>query len=169
MRNIILCGFMGSGKTSVGKILAQKLGLAFYDTDLLIEKNTKMSIPEIFEKLGESYFRELETKTVKSFLDTENNVIALGGGLAANTENHSILKNIGFVILLDCGIEKTLERISGDKNRPLTMGGKEDIIKRYSLRNPIYRSVADIIVDSRGEAQKTAENIISLLEELKII
>ena len=98
------------------------------------------------------------------FLRTKKNlVISLGGGLAANRENHPYLKNLGKVILLDCGIEETLKRIEGDKTRPLTANGRQDIINRYNFRKPIYEEVADITVDSSADVERTLNLIISLL------
>ncbi len=166
-KNILLCGFMGSGKTSAGKLLAKKLGYAFVDTDEFIINKCKMSIPEIFDKYGEEYFRVIENETLKELSDRDGTVIALGGGLAANKINHPYLKKLGYVILLDCGIEETLLRISGDKNRPLTAGGVDDIIDRYNFRKPIYESVADAVVDSGKTPEKTSENLLKILEQLK--
>lgn len=164
MKNIILCGFMGSGKSTIGKALAESLNMEFVDTDVLIEENEGMKIFQIFEKFGEKYFRECETKLIEKLSQEEGRVIALGGGLAANPDNHKFLKNCGKIVLLNCEIEETLKRILGDKTRPLTALGKEDIINRYNLRLPIYESIADVIVDSTGESDKTLE---SLLEELR--
>ena len=166
MKNIILCGFMGSGKTVVGKMVAERLGLAFYDTDEMIVKKTGMQISDIFSKYGEPYFRGLETEVIKGFAKTENCLVSLGGGLAANRVNHPYLKEAGVTVLLDCGIEETLRRITGDKSRPLTAGGAEDIINRYNFRKPIYESVADVVVDSSGTADITTENLLKALEEI---
>ncbi|MBP3391060.1 MAG: shikimate kinase [Clostridia bacterium] len=163
MNNLILCGFMGSGKTAVGKALAAQYGMELIDTDSLIEKNENRTIAEIFANSGEPYFRGLETKLIKELATKKNLVISLGGGLAANRENHPYLKNLGKVILLDCGIEETLKRIEGDKTRPLTANGRQDIINRYNFRKPIYEEVADITVDSSADVQRTLNLIISLL------
>lgn len=167
MRNIILCGFMGSGKSVVGKMLAQGMNMKFYDTDELIVKKTGMAISDIFSTYGEPHFRALETETVKQFANTSGAVISLGGGLAANSINHPYLKEAGTVVLLDCGIDETLRRITGDKSRPLTAGGAEDIINRYNMRKPIYESVADITVDSSKTPEETCKILITALEEFK--
>lgn len=167
MRNIVLCGFMGSGKTSVGKLLAEKYNMTFVDTDELIVKKTGMEISKIFSEYGEPYFRQLETETIKELIGSRDTLISLGGGLAANEVNHPYLKKAGCVILLDCGIEETLRRITGDKTRPLTKGGVDDIIKRYNFRKPIYESVSDIVIDSSKTAEETCQNIVKVLEELK--
>lgn len=167
MRNIILCGFMGCGKTTLAKSLAQNYGMELIDTDEEIVKAEGRPIAEIFYADGEPYFRELETKLIKKLAERNNCVISLGGGLAANEKNHPYLKKAGIVILLDCGIEQTLRRITGDKTRPLTAGGKEDIKKRYYARLPLYKAVADATVDSSKSRRKTLENAIKVLEELK--
>ncbi len=163
-KNIVLCGFMGCGKSTVGKGLAEKLNMEFVDTDTEIEENEGMKISQIFESFGEKHFRELETKLIEKLSQEEGRVIALGGGLAANPENHCFLKKCGKIVFLNCEIEETLRRISGDKSRPLTALGSEDIISRYNQRLPIYRSISDITVDSTGESHKTLE---SILEELR--
>ena len=162
-KNIVLCGFMGCGKSTIGKALAEKLNLEFIDTDALIEENEGMKISEIFEKYGEKYFRECETKLIEKLSNEEGRIIALGGGLAANSENHKFLKNSGKIVFLNCSIEETLKRILGDKTRPLTALGKEDIIKRYNCRLPIYKSIADITVDSSDECSKTLESLLEVL------
>ena len=162
-KNIVLCGFMGSGKSTIGKALAETLNMEFVDTDVLIEEKEGMKISQIFEKFGEKHFRELETKVIEKLSQEEGRVIALGGGLAANPDNHKFLKKCGKIVLLNCEIEETLKRILGDKSRPLTALGKEDIINRYNGRLPIYKSIADITVDSSGKSSKTLER---LLEEL---
>lgn len=169
MRNLILCGFMGSGKTAVGKLLAERLQMKFFDTDEIIVNKMGMSISEIFERYKEPYFRELETQTIIEFENTDNAVISLGGGLAVNSVNHPYLKKAGTVILLDCGIEETLRRISGDSSRPLTAGGEEDIINRYNLRKPIYEEVADIRVNSSKSPEETYKSVIQALEDLNQI
>lgn len=166
MNNLILCGFMGCGKTTLGKKLAGHFGRELIDTDSEIVKREGKSIADIFATYGEPYFRRLETELIKEFSARENLIISLGGGLAANTDNHPYLKAAGKVILLDCGIDETLNRIMGDNSRPLTKGGKEDIINRYNLRKPIYEAVADVIIDSAKSEEKTFLTTLSAIEEL---
>ncbi len=161
MKNIVLCGFMGSGKSKIGVALATKLNMKFVDTDEVIQEQENLKISEIFKNFGEEYFRNLETKLIEKLSDEEGMVIALGGGLAANPKNHVFLKKCGKIVLLDCGIEETLKRISGDKTRPLTAGGAEDIIKRYNERRPVYKSIAHIVIDSSGEVNETLNALIS--------
>lgn len=162
MNNLILCGFMGSGKTTLAKRLAEHFGMELIDTDAEIEKRENRSIADIFATDGEACFRAKETELIKELSARDNLVIALGGGLAVNEKNHPYLKS-GRVILLDCGIEETLKRIEGDKSRPLTANGREDIISRYNFRRPIYEAVADIIIDSSEDIDRTFKTAISLL------
>lgn len=167
MRNLVLCGFMGSGKSAVGKLLAERLHMEFVDTDAAIEKQTNLSIPEIFAQRGEAAFRRYETELIEKLSNESGRVISLGGGLAANEANHPYLKRAGTVILLDCGIDETLLRISGDAGRPLAAGGREDIVRRYEQRAPIYRKAADLVIDSSGSVRQTLQKVLSALEESK--
>jgi len=163
MKNIILCGFMGSGKSTLAKGLSETLGMPLIDTDEEIVRRQGRTIAEIFASDGEAFFRSLETELIKELSEKEGYIISLGGGLAVNEKNHPYLKAAGRLILLDCGIEETLRRISGDKTRPLTAGGEEDIIARYNYRKPIYESVADIVIDSSASADKTLALALELL------
>lgn len=165
MKNLILCGFMGCGKTTLAKSLSKKLNMPLIDTDEEIVKRQGRSIADIFATDGEEYFRDLETSLIKELSESQGNVISLGGGLAANKKNHPYLKKAGTVILLDCGINQTLKRITGDASRPLTAGGKEDIIARYNNRKPIYEAVADIIIDSSGGKGKTLKMTLSAISK----
>ena len=163
MKNIILCGFMGSGKSTLAKGLSEALDMPLIDTDEEIVRRQGRTIAEIFACDGEAFFRSLETELIKELSEKEGYIISLGGGLAVNEKNHPYLKAAGRLILLDCGIEETLRRISGDKTRPLTAGGEEDIIARYNYRKPIYESVADIVIDSSASADKTLALALELL------
>lgn len=154
---------MGSGKTTLGESLAEHFGMELIDTDKEIEKRENRSIADIFSSEGEAYFRGLETELIKELKNRENLIISLGGGLAANRVNHPYLKEAGRVILLECSVEETLRRISGDATRPLTAGGREDIVERYNKRKPIYEEVADIVVDSSGDINRTFNAVISIL------
>ena len=163
MKNLILCGFMGSGKTTLAKGLSEALNMPLVDTDEEIVKRQGRTVADIFATDGEAYFRSLETALIKELSEKEGYIISLGG-LAVNPVNHPYLKAAGTLILLDCGIEETLRRIAGDKTRPLTAGGKEDIIARYNYRRPIYESVADIVIDSSNSPKRTLKTALSVLE-----
>ncbi len=166
MENIILCGFMGCGKTTLAKGLASELNMPLIDTDEEIVKRQGRTIAEIFETEGEPFFRTLETALIEELSATEGKIISVGGGLAVNRANHPYLKRAGKVILLDCGIEETLARILGDKARPLTAEGRESLIARYNERKPIYEEVADIIIDSSGGKERTLALALTTLEEM---
>lgn len=164
--NIILCGFMGCGKTTLGERLSKHFGMELVDTDAEIVKRENRTIANIFETDGEQYFRNLETELIKELSLKENLIISLGGGLAANEVNHPYLKTAGKVILLDCGIDETLKRISGDNTRPLTKGGREDIINRYNTRKPIYSKVADAVIDTSKDIESVVLEAISIVENM---
>jgi len=117
--NIVLTGFMGTGKSEVGKRLAKALGYKFIDTDELIEKEAKLRITEIFERKGEPFFRDLETITIKRVASMDKAVIAAGGGAVLRKENMDVLEKTGVVVCLRAAPEKIIERLKGDETRPL--------------------------------------------------
>jgi shikimate kinase len=120
--NIVLTGFMGTGKSAVGQLIARKLGWQFFDTDALIEDETGLSIAVIFARHGEPYFRELESRTVMllSLLDTS--VISCGGGVVLKKENMDELEQRGIIVCLTASPKTILERIKHEQNRPLLQG-----------------------------------------------
>ena len=123
MKNIVLIGFMGSGKTTIGKALEEKTDMAFVDTDELIEAYEGCKISNIFADKGETYFRRLENETLKNLLaSTDNKVISTGGGIVINQANIPLLKQLGKVFYLRIKPETVVERLEGDKTRPLLMG-----------------------------------------------
>ena len=123
MKNIVLIGFMGSGKTTIGKSLEEKTDMVFVDTDELIEAYEGCKVSEIFADKGEAYFRRLEKETLKNLLEsTDNKVISTGGGIVTNQENIPLLKQLGKVFYLRIKPETVVERLEGDKTRPLLIG-----------------------------------------------
>ncbi len=129
---------MGSGKSTVGKILADKTSREFVDVDKLIEEREKMSIKDIFEKKGEPYFRELERKYLQELLNTQNLVVSTGGGLGAGAENMNQMKKNGIVVWLDINLNTVLERIKNDENRPLLNQPLEKIKQLFEERKKVY-------------------------------
>lgn len=128
-QNLILIGFMGSGKSTVGRELAKVLEMNFVDTDHFIENKEKMSIKEIFSLKGEKYFRKIEAKYVKEISKMNNTVISTGGGVVAVDDNIKLLKTNGFVIYLDCTIDCIYNRVSRRNTRPL-LNNVEDLRSR---------------------------------------
>ncbi len=156
MKNIYLVGFMGSGKSTIGNILAQKLNMKFVDVDTEIEKKEKMKISDIFKEKGEPYFRELEKKEIEKLIQKENLVVSTGGGLGADLENMKKMKKTGTVIWLDVPLNIILERCKNDQNRPLLQQSIEDLKKLYENRKKVY-SIADIHINVTNQ---TPEEIV---------
>jgi shikimate kinase len=140
---IVLIGFMGAGKTTVGKELASALGLAFADTDELIESRTGRSIPEIFASGGEQTFRALESEVVLDALGSDIGVLALGGGAITTPEVRAALA-AHQVVYLDIGYESAQARISSDPHRPLAAA--PDLRRHYAERTGLYERAADLTV-----------------------
>lgn len=168
MNNIILIGFMGCGKSTVGIRLSYKLRRIVEDTDKLIEKKAGKSISDIFKEEGEPCFREMETECLKELLNyKDEKILATGGGLPMRRENHALLKQLGCVLYLRISPECVYERLKNDTSRPLLQC--EDPLERIrSLlveRVPIYEEAADLIVDVDG---KDMEQIITeIVQKLK--
>ena len=144
--NIILIGYMGCGKTTIGKALAKKMGRCMIDTDEYIVNKEGMSIPEIFAQKGEDYFRALETSVLETLCaETKDTIIASGGGLPLREENQVLLKKLGKVFYLKASEETTYERVKGDTNRPLLQveDPKKKIHEMLEQRMPIYEKAAN--------------------------
>lgn len=146
-KNIVLTGFMGVGKTSVGKMIAQSLGYKFIDTDSLIVQNENMEIAEIFKKKGEDYFRTIEHKTICDVSKFENTVIATGGGVVKNKKNVELLRKNGVIILLRCSAEVIIKRLSNINDRPLIVGKTKDEIEKMIKDREQFYIDCDFCVD----------------------
>ena len=150
MKHIILIGFMGAGKSTMGKLVANKLGCSFIDTDAYIEKKEGRSISDIFTDDGEAYFRSAETDALRELLKSdERYVLALGGGTPLLEENRALLKEKGaYVIFLKVSAMDAFERLKDAVTRPLIQGAnvKEKIESLLQMRNPVYESIADYIL-----------------------
>ncbi|WP_096188442.1 shikimate kinase [Evansella halocellulosilytica] len=136
-KNIYLIGFMGVGKTTIGKQLAEKLNKIFIDLDEYIESKEQRSIKEIFSNNGEVFFRQLESDGLQK-LKNESAIIATGGGIVENEQNVNVMKQTGVVIFLNAPFHVLLDRIKHDQSRPLTKGGENGLYKRYYDRLPHY-------------------------------
>lgn len=149
--NLVLIGFMGTGKTSLGKLLANRLGRGFVDLDQKIERAAGMTIPKIFELHGEKYFRELEKKAVREVSERKNLVIATGGGTVKDAENVRLLKNSGVIICLTTEPEEIFRRTERHGERPVLDGGGEErleTIKKLLAEREIFYSQADYTIDT---------------------
>ena len=143
---IFLVGFMGAGKTTVGRTLAEHLGYDFFDLDELIEARAGKSVQAIFAELGEEQFRSLEHEAIRACSDRSRAVIALGGGAYVSDENRMLLRTIGRTVWLDCPLEVCLRRIRGDTSRPL-LGSEDDMRRLLEERRPAYAH-ADYVVET---------------------
>ena len=162
--NIVLIGFMGCGKSSVGKKLAGALGYEFSDTDAMIEEAYGKTISAMFAEEGEEYFRNAETELLRKLsTEAEGLVLATGGGMPMREENAALLREIGTVVFLEAKIETILERLQNDTGRPLADG--EDREKRlrplYEKRLPVYQEAADYILDTEDKS------FYAIIEEIK--
>ena len=156
--NICLIGFMGSGKTTVGSALAKKIGYKWQDLDAEIVKGEQMSIPELFEKGGEAYFREIETGYLKSALKANQTVISTGGGIVVQPENIALL-NTQKTYYLSWDFDTLYERISGDTNRPLATS-YEAILERFKSRKALYEAASTQVIACEG---KTVDEVVAII------
>lgn len=163
--NIILIGFMGSGKTSVGIHLAERLSYQFKDTDQLLEKRAGDTISRIFSVHGEEYFRNLETGLLKELVPILNKtVLSSGGGLPIRDQNSKLIKELGYVVFLKASKQTTLSRLKGDSTRPLLQGEdlEKKVEKMLEIRTPIYEKAAHKVIATDG---LTVEQVSQLIME----
>ena len=165
--SIALIGFMGTGKTAVGKVLARKLGKEYVELDSLIERKAGKTIPEIFQQEGEKAFRELEIMVAKEVSGRENVVIACGGGVVLNKINIDRLRKECLIVCLTASPGVILQRTSNSiKERPLLNVGNRmrEVRKLLELRKPFYEQAADITIDtSKLDIDSIVKQIISKL------
>ncbi len=166
--NLILCGMMGVGKTTVGIKIAELTGRRWYDTDgLIVDKHGKIS--DIFEYYGEAHFRKLETEIVKELIKQDNLVISTGGGLVLKNENNVLLKENGKIVFLRATLDTLSVRLHVDETRPLLHTSAESLQQRLEKlmaeRTPVYAHVADFIVDVDNKTpEEIAREVLSLIE-----
>lgn len=153
-KNIVLIGFMGSGKSTVGRELHHRLGYALADMDHMIEQSTGKKISEVFKEEGESAFRDFETlQLIEISKDIEKRyIVSTGGGIVIREKNRSLLRQLGYVVWLDAPEEVIFERTSRNRDRPLLNGqdAKVKISKLLAEREPWYRETAHLKIDTEG-------------------
>lgn len=152
--NVVLIGFRGAGKTTVGKILSQRLGKEFVDADEYLERKEGKTIKEIFAVGGEKLFRQIESLVIAELSLLDNKIIATGGGVILRDENVKNLKQNGVIIFLDAGAETLYRRICGDplthQRRPnlTNQGGYQEIQHLLEFRKPLYNKAADCVINT---------------------
>lgn len=158
---IVLIGFMGSGKTTVARILSKQRNLNFIDMDYLaLKKTTRSSINEIFEKDGEEKFREIELEVAKQMEQEKDGVISTGGGVVMNPKVMKFLKTNSIVIYLNISFDRIKEHINLKRVRPPLFNNEESAKKLFKFRAPLYERYADIIIETKNE------NIAGVIEEI---
>ncbi len=160
MKNLYLCGFMGCGKSHMGRMLSKELHCTLVDLDAYIEEKEGMTIPEIFEKYGEPHFRGLEEKYIREM--PENSIVATGGGAIINPVTAESARKAGVVVFLDADFELCYKRIKGDTHRPLVMKNtKEQLHELFMKRREIYLAHSEISVNSNAEDTEIMKEILT--------
>lgn len=163
MKNLVLTGMMGCGKTTMAGLLGKVLQRPVVDTDALVEEKAGMTIKELFSHYGEQYMRDVETAVCRELSQKEGLVIACGGGLPLRDENRRCLRENGVVIFLRRDPEETYDTMD-TSGRPLAQQGKADFLLRFSQREPVYRSFSHITVRDFSSPEATLEEILNKLE-----
>ena len=167
-RSIILVGLMGAGKSTIGRELSRATGLAFLDTDSVIEEQTGMAIPDIFRDRGERHFRLLETTLLRYIAQGVSDggcahIVSTGGGIILSPENRAILRQLGYVVWLTADIPTLLARTARAQNRPLLQVDDREATLRslYAARAPLYEQTAHLCLDSTGlKAPEVVDSIL---------
>ena len=159
MKNIVLTGMSGSGKTTIGKMLAKELEMSFADTDEMIENYEGKKIKDIFKESGEKYFRNTETEIARIASTLENYIISTGGGIILKAENMDCLKNNSIVVYLKRSVE-SIKKTMDASDRPLLADGLEKLYEMEKTRSPLYEKYADITVVNEGAPEETIKEII---------
>lgn len=157
MNNIYLIGMPGCGKSTIGNILSNDLGLCHIDADIYLEQKFSKTISEIFEFEGEEAFRIMETETIKELSSVDNIIVSTGGGVVTKKDNKLLMKNTGKIYFIDASPQTILNN-SSLRGRPL-LKDKMKIFDLYKSRIAMYRDFADIIIDNNGLIDNTVKTI----------
>lgn len=169
LRNLILVGPMGAGKSTIGRLLAKELRFPFKDSDKEIEQRTGANIPWIFDVEGEQGFREREQAVIEALCELEGVVLATGGGAVMRPENRCALRGGGRVVYLHASVDQQLDRTSRDRNRPLlrTQNPGKVLAELMAIRDPLYREIADLVVETDERPPRlVVQEILERLEAL---
>ncbi len=157
---LVLVGSPGAGKSSVGRRVAERMGVGFVDTDLAIEKSAGMSVSDIFVTLGEDEFRRMEADAVRQAIETSDGVVALGGGAILNTQTQELLRTQR-VVWLKVGVPDAASRVGLNTARPLLLGNvRGTLMALLEQRNPIYASVATEVVETSGKSLRDVTDAV---------
>lgn len=163
---IVLCGFMSSGKTTIGRPLAAQLGYDFVDTDQILISTFQMTIQEMFAKGGEAYFRDCEHEIARMAASMPHTVVSTGGGMMTFERNARLLAEHASVIYIHQDFDTCYQRISAHKDRPLVRNNtREDILRMYESRIASYKKYASFTLENQGSVKEAVEQIIQFLEE----
>ncbi len=171
-KNIFLIGFMGAGKSSVGRLLSEKLQMEFVDMDEEIVKLDGRDIPAIFRESGEEYFREVEGRVLEELCYSDGKVISCGGGIIVKKRNIELMRENGIVIWLWVSVDEVLRRLSMDESRPLLcVDNPEDVARRLlEVRIPLYETACDVKIDTDGRSvSDVVDEIVGYLKRMEWI
>lgn len=160
LRNIILVGFMGTGKSTIAQVLAEQLNWSMVDTDQRIEALANATIPDIFSSKGEVFFRQLESDVIREVMSQSKQVIATGGGAVLKQENREYMMKNGLVIALKADEETIIERVSSDSNRPLVQGDVKEKVHQLMQQRKAAYDFAPLQVDT---SNKSIDEIIQFI------
>jgi len=161
-RNLVLTGFMGTGKSTVGRLVAERLSLAFIDTDIEIQAQAGCSIADIFAQQGEAAFRRLEAEVCLRVVGNHNQVIATGGGALLNPEVYRVFAASSLIVCLTCDLNEIVRRIGGDSARPLLSGNREQLAQLLARRSDFYNNLPYQFDTTHRDPLQVAEEVSRL-------
>lgn len=147
-RHIFLVGMPGSGKSALGRRVAQKLQIPYLDTDVYLTEATGMDTAQLYAAFGEQAFRDAETRLLQKLINATPGIISTGGGLCLREENRQLMRNHGLIVLIDRPIDDIMLDIRAEKRPYLAQKGRDEVERIYSERMPIYKSAADVVMDN---------------------